>query len=209
MKQAKKSKKQQHPKKSTAVTMPRSMSYSPVSDQHHAKLTWTGTFSSVITTFSNVNFGIVNPGTRIPKYWDQFFAFYKFAYIECVHLSIEMVNLDVRPLRVVLAESNTDDVVPTTFLELSETPRAKLKIASQGGNHQVVYLRAATRGSAILGHKLEDDSAFWNTQTGAPTAATQPLLVLGLEPIMAGSACNVSYTVTLKYDIKFFTLNHL
>jgi len=185
------------------------MNYLPVADQHHAKLTWNGTYTTLVSVFSAFPYGVAAPGIRIPKYWDQYFAFYKFAYIECVHISIEMMNVDLRPIRVVLAESNTQDILPTTFLELAETPRSVTKVSSQGGNHQIVYLKRSTRASAILGHKLEDDSAFWNTQLGAPTAGILPVMVLGIEPIIAGSACTVAYTVTVKYDIKFFTLNHL
>jgi len=112
-------------------------------------------------------------------------------------------------MRVVVAESNTNDVTPTSYLELAQTPRAKTRLVIPGGNHSVVKIAHSTTGEAIMGHRLEDDIEFWNTVAGAPTAPIQPLIVLGFEPIIPATVIDYTWQVKIKYDIKFFTLNHL
>lgn len=176
---------------------------------HRVALTWSGTYNLNISTFTNDIYGVVNPGSRVPKYWNEFFGIYKYAYLEGVAYKFEFLSTSPsRPVRVVIAESNTTDVTPTTFLELSETPRAKTKVMIPGGNHDVVYLNKTTTGHAIMGHKLEDDEAFWNTFSGPPAAPIQPVVCVGFEPLVP-STCTIFYQVTVKYSIKFFTLNHL
>jgi len=134
---------------------------------------------------------------------------YKYAYIDAVHFTYEVVCLDIKPARLVLAESNTVDVTPTSFLEMAETPRSRTATVSQGGNHQVVKLSKTTRASAVMGHRLEDDEQFWMTQLSPPTAPVQPLMVFGYEPIIAGSTVALQLLVTVVYSVKYFTLNHL
>jgi len=167
------------------------------------------TFNQSVPSFTALNFGLAGPGIRIPKYWDQYFAIYKYAYIESVEFKFEITETNNRPMRVVLAESNTQDVVPTNFLELSETPRAIQKMVILGGNQSVVRMNKKTSAEAVMGHKLEDDSSWWNTQLAGPTAAPQPLVVLGLEPIVAASVSNAVIQVVITYNLKYFTLNHL
>jgi hypothetical protein len=183
--------------------------YRPPSDQFHVNLTWSGTYDFNVASFQNENYGLSSYGTRVPKYSDQFFGIYKYAYIDAVHFTFEIVCLELKPVRLVLAESNTQDVTPTSFLELSETPRARSVIASQGGNHQVVKLQRTSRASAVVGHRLEDDEQFWITQPSGPVAPIQPLMVFGFEPILSGTTANIAVLVTVVYSMKFFTLNHL
>lgn len=183
--------------------------YRPVSDQTHINLRWSGTYDLSAASFGTQLYGLSDFGLRIPKYSNEFYAMYKYAYIDAVHLTFEVVCIDVRPARLVLAESNNIDVTPTSFLELSETPRARTTVVSQGGNHQVVKLSKTTRASAVMGHRLEDDEQFWMTQLSPPTAPTQPLMVFGYEPIIAGSTVNLQLLVTVVYSLKYFTLNHL
>lgn len=186
------------------------MKYILPPDQQRVALKWSGTFNEDISSFTSFLYGVVNPGTKIPKYWDQYFGIYKYAYIEKTQFQFQISSVgDNRPIRVVLAESNTQDVTPTTFLELAETPRSKQKILQQGGNHAVVILNHTTKGDSIMGHRLEDDEAFWNTQSGAPVAPIQPLVALGLETVVPGGGAQVNWMVTITYHIKFFTLNHL
>jgi hypothetical protein len=193
------------------VSLPRApRAYTQPTDQTRIELLWNGTFNTLASAaFVNQNFGVAGPGLNIPKYWGQFFGIYKFAYLEKVTMTVEIANIGARPMRVVMAESNTADVIPTSYLELSQTPRAKTKIVLNGGNHAVVTMAKSTTASAIMGHKLEDDSEFWCTAVSGPTAAVLPLLVLGFEPIVPASTIDYSWQVKLKYDIKFFTLNHL
>jgi len=194
----------------TSVTLTRKAPmYRLPSDQFRTALKWSGTYDIQIGSFTEQIYGICSPGTRIPKYWDQYFGIYKYAYLESVDLNFQVANLEEKPLRVVLAESNTLDVTPTTFLELAETPRSIQKQVLKGGNHSVVNLHRHTSASAIMGHKLEDDEKFWNQQGFVPTAPVQPVVVLGLEPILAGSGAYVSIVVSVVYNLKFFTLNHL
>jgi len=195
---------------SQSIAFPRKAPlYRLIPDQFHTKLRWSGTYTLTASTFGSQNYGLSDFGTRIPKYSDQFFAIYKYSYIEAVQFTFEVVCLDVRPARLVLAESNTVDVTPTSFLELSETPRAKTVVVSQGGNHQVVKLNRTSRAMAVVGHRLEDDENFWLTQAAGPTAPVLPLMVFGYEPIIAGSVANLQLLVTATYSLKYFTLNHL
>jgi len=178
-------------------------------DQLRVALKWSGTYEQNIGSFVETVYGVSNPGTRIPKYWNEYFGIYKYAYIEAIQISFQISNLEEKPLRVVVAESNTADVVPTTFLELAETPRSIQKQVIKGGNHSVVTIHRNTTAAAIMGHRLEDDEAFWNQAAIVPPAPIQPVVVLGMEPILAGSGAYVSQMVTVIYHVKFFTLNHL
>lgn len=184
--------------------------YTQPTDQTRVELLWNGTYNIAASpAFTNALYGVAGPGVNLPKYWGQFFGIYKYAVIERVTLTLEVANIGSRPMRIVLAESNTADVVPTTYLELAQTPRAKTKTVIPGGNHSVVTLATTTTAKAILGHNLEDDSTYWNTVSAGPTAVVLPLIVLGFEPIVAASTIDFTYQVKIKYDIKFFTLNHL
>jgi len=194
----------------TAVTLIRKgPSYKLPSDQLRVALKWSGTYDIQIGSFQEQIYGVTNPGSRLPKYWTQYFGIYKYCYLESVDFKFQIANLEEKPLRVVVAESNTQDVTPTTFLELAETPRSVQKQVLKGGNHSVVTIHRHTSGSAIMGHKLEDDEAFWNTNATPPVAPIQPVVVLGMEPILAGSGAYVSIVVNVTYNLKFFTLNHL
>jgi hypothetical protein len=196
--------------KNSTVTLARKTPlYRLPSDQHHVALKWSGTYDINIGGFQEQIYGIASPGSRLPKYWTQFFGIYKYCYLESVDLTFQIANLEEKPLRVVLAESNTIDVAPTTFLELAETPRSIQKQILKGGNHSVVTIRRHTSASAIMGHKLEDDEGYWNQEALVPTAPVLPVMVLGMEPILAGSGAYVSIVVNVIYSIKFFTLNHL
>jgi len=193
------------------MTIPRSFNkYTLPSDQLRIALQWNGTFSTIGSgTFVAQNFGIASPGLNLPKYWAQYFGIYKYAVIEKVTLTLEVANIGGRPMRVVLAESNTQDVTPTDYLELSETPHAVARTVIPAGNHSVVTLKRSTSAAAIMGHKVEDDEAWWNTVAGPPAAPIQPLLVVGFEPILAATTIDYTHQVRIIYDVKFFTLNHL
>ena len=193
------------------LSMPRNpKSYVQPSDQTRVSLIFSGTYNtSASGVFVNQNFGVAGPGLNIPKYWGQYFGIYKYAVIERVTLRIEVANIGVRPMRFVLAESNTADVLPTSYLELAQTPRAQTRTVIPSGNHSVVTLNYSTTPKAILGHQFEDDIAYWNTVSSGPSATVQPLLVLGFEPIVAASTVDYTHQVKIEYSIKFFTLNHL
>jgi len=179
-------------------------------DSCNIELLWNGTYNTTASAvFTSQIFGVINPGLNLPKYWNQFFGIYKYAYIQRVTYTIEVANVGGRPMRFVLAESNTQDVTPTTYLELSQTPRAKTRMVVPGGNHSVCTVSHSTTGEAIMGHRLEDDITCWNTLAGPPTTAIQPVVVLGFEPILPASVIDYTWQVKIRYDIKFFTLNHL
>lgn len=178
-------------------------------DQFRVSLRYSATVNISVTTFANVVWGLAGPGLALPKYWNEIFAIYKYAYIENVAFQFQITETNSRPLRVVIAESNTQDVTPTNYLELAQTPRSVQKLVISGGNQAVVNLRYKTSAQAVMGHKLEDDEQFWNTVGAGPGAPIQPLLVLAYEPVVPLSVCNMSYQVTITYGIKFFTLNHL
>jgi len=192
-----------------AVTVPRALAYSLPSDQFRIALKYSGTVNASVTSFGTDVFGIAGPGVRIPKYWSQYFGVYKYAYIESVSLQFQITETNNRPLRVVVAESNSVDITPTSYLELAETPRAIQKQVIAGGNHSVVNLRVQTKAQAIMGHKLEDDIEYWNTVSAGPSAFVLPVVVLGYEPIVAASVCAMTYQVMITYHLKYFTLNHL
>jgi len=186
------------------------MNYRVPSDQHHVALRWSGTYELDIPTFVEQVYGVLGPGSRIPKYWNQYFGIWKYAYLMGIHFTFEIASTKVdQPLRIVFAESNTEDVVPTSYLELAETPRAVTRQVYPGGNQSVVKFSRSTTASAIMGHRLEDDKESWNTVSLAPSLAIQPVAVLGLEPIISGGATQATIIVTIQYDVKFFTLNHL
>jgi len=190
--------------------MPRSIRYRLPSDQHRVALRWSGTYELDVGGFTEQVYGVLNPGSRIPKYWDQYFGIWKYAYVECVHFTFEIASVrENTPMRIVFAESNTADVVPTSYLELAETPRAITRQVYPGGNQSVVKFTRSTTAKAIMGHTLEDDKESWNTQVGPPSLTIQPVAVLGLEPILSGSGTQASVIVTITYDLKYFTLNHL
>jgi len=198
------------PARAVAVTLPRQMNYRVPSDQHHVALRWSGTYELDIPTFVEQVYGVLGPGSRIPKYWNQYFGIWKYAYLMGIHFTFEIASTKVdQPLRIVFAESNTEDVVPTSYLELAETPRAVTRQVYPGGNQSVVKFSRSTTASAIMGHRLEDDKESWNTVSLAPSLAIQPVAVLGLEPIISGGATQATIIVTIQYDVKFFTLNHL
>lgn len=193
------------------VTLPRApRSYTQPSDQAKIELLWNGTYNTTgSAALVTQNYGVASPGINTPKYWTQFFGIYKYAVIERVTITLEVANVGARPMRVVMAESNTQDVLPTTYLELAQTPRAKTRTVIAGGNHSVVTLSHVTTAKAIIGHRIEDDQQFWNTVSSGPSAPILPLLVLGFEPIIPASTIDYTHQVKVKYSIKFFTLNHL
>jgi len=193
------------------ITLPRSpTSFLQPTDQTKVELLWNGTYNvSASGVFATQNFGVAGPGINIPKYWGQYFGIYKYAYIQKVTFQIEVANIGGRPMRIVLAESNTQDVTPTSYLELAQTPRARTRTVIPGGNHSVVNLQHSTTAKAIMGHELENDQQFWNTVAAGPGAPILPLLVIGFEPIIPASTIDYTYQVRIRYDIKFFTLNHL
>jgi hypothetical protein len=194
----------------TAVTIPRGLgSYKLVTDQMRIALKYSGTVSTSVNVFGVDTFGVAGPGLRIPKYWGQFYNIYKYAYIEAVEFKFQISESNNRPLRVVLAESNTQDVTPTNFLELAQSPRAIQKQVIAGGNQSVVILNKKTNAKAILGHVLEDDDQYWNTVAAGPTASILPVVALGYEPIVALSVCQMNYMVEIVYHLKYFALNHL
>lgn len=197
--------------RASTVNIPRNnVAYILPPDQQRVALKWSGTYSEVVGGFQSYEYGVIDPGTRRPKYWVEYFGIYKYAYIEKVVFRFQMTHTeDNKPARVVLAESNSQDVSPTTFLELAETPRSKQRLMVTGGNHSVVEITHATRGESIMGHRLEDDEAYWNTFTSGPAAPIKPLVILGVEPVLLGAAASINYMVTIEYHIKFFTLNHL
>jgi hypothetical protein len=172
-------------------------------------LKYSGTVSTSVNVFGVDTFGVAGPGLRIPKYWGQFYNIYKYAYIEAVEFKFQISESNNRPLRVVLAESNTQDVTPTNFLELAQSPRAIQKQVIAGGNQSVVILNKKTNAKAILGHVLEDDDQYWNTVAAGPTASILPVVALGYEPIVALSVCQMNYMVEIVYHLKYFALNHL
>jgi len=185
-------------------------SYTQPTDQTRVELIWNGTYNTTASPgFVNQNFGVAGPGVNIPKYWGQFFGIYKYAVIEKVTFTLEVANIGSRPMRMVLAESNTADVIPTSYLELAQTPRAKTRTVIPGGNHSVITLTHSTTAKAVMGHTLENDDQYWNTVSAGPSAIILPLIVLGFEPIVAASTIDYTHQVKIKYDIKFFTLNHL
>jgi len=198
------------PARTVAVTLPRMMKYKLPSDQHHVALRWSGTYLLDVPGFVEQIYGVLGPGTRIPKYWTQYFGIWKYAYIMGIHFTFEIASTRAdQPLRIVFAESNTQDATPTSYLELAETPRAVSRQVYPGGNQSVIKFSKSTTASAIMGHRLEDDKESWNTDTTGPTLSIQPVAVLGLEPIVAGGATQATIIVTIQYDIKYFTLNHL
>lgn len=190
--------------------MSRQISYQLPSDQRRVALKWNGTYVLDVASYVQENYGVINPGVRIPKYWNEFFGIYKYCYIEGIHFTFEVASTrpDV-PFRLAFAETNTDNVTPTSFLELAETPRSITRQVFPGGNHSVCKFSYHTRGSAIMGHRLEDDKESWNTVATGPTLSVQPLMALGLEPIIAGSGAQATIIVSIVYDLKYFTLNHL
>lgn len=207
----KKSKANNKPKRTNiAVSIPRNrFTYMLPTDQFRVALKYSGTVSIAANTFLSDSFGVCGPGARIPKYWNEFFGIYKNCYIESVSFQFQISESNNRPLRVVVAESNSADVTPTSYLELAETPRSIQKQVIAGGNQSVVHIHRKTSAKAIMGHTLEDDDDYWNTQAAGPTAGVVPLLVLGYEPIVPLSVCQVNYQVMIIYNLKYFTLNHL
>lgn len=191
-----------------AVTMTRSLRYRLPSDQFHIALKYSGTVNIAISSFATSQFGLSSPGALIPKYWNEFFGIYKYCYVEAVSFKFQITETANRPLRIVIAESNTDDITPTSYLELAETPRSVQRQVISGGNHSVVNINLTTKGKAVMGHQIEDDNEYWNTASTGPSAFIQPLLVLGYEPIIPLSTCSMTYQVEVVYHLKYFTLNH-
>jgi hypothetical protein len=189
--------------------MPRTLTYRLPSDQFRIALKYSGTVNTSVIAFGADVFGVAGPGVRLPKYWNQYFGIYKYAYIESTTFQFQVTETNGRPLRVVVAESNSIDITPTNYLELAQTPRAIQKQVISGGNHSVVNIRYTTKAEAIMGHKLEDDIEYWNTVSSGPSAFVLPVLVLGYEPIVPASVCAMTYQVLITYNLKFFTLNHL
>ena len=193
-----------------ATTIPRNQfTYKLPTDQFRIALKYSGTVSTSVNVFTSDRFGVVGVGARIPKYWNEFFGIYKNCYIESVTFQFQISESNNRPLRVVVAESNTADVLPTSYLELAETPRSIQKQVISGGNQSVVRITRKTSAKAIMGHTLEDDDKYWSSLAAGPTATVLPLLVLGYEPIVPLSVCQVNYQVMIIYNLKYFTLNHL
>jgi len=189
--------------------MRRTPLFQTIPDVYRVKLTWNGIYQEDIGSFQEQVFGVASPGVRIPKYWTQYLAIYKYAYIEAVHFNIRLTVTKPDPVRAVFAESNSQDVVPTSFTELAETPRAITKILSQNSNSTTVVINRTTRASAIMGHYLEDDEAFWNTLATPPSAPIQPVACLGLDLALLSGGSQMVHMVTITYSVKFFTLNHL
>jgi hypothetical protein len=162
---------------------------------------------SAVASFQHTLIGVVSPGTLLPKYWNSFFDIYKNAYIHAVHIKIELTNTGGRPISMVLAEGNSVDSVAADFNELAKTARAVTKTSMPSGNKSVVSLSHTARGSQLIGHRLEDSPEYWTRSGVSPTAAILPVMAFGYQPTLPGSSIDLSYMISIKYDIAYFAVN--
>jgi hypothetical protein len=176
-------------------------------DKYRVQLNYIESASYSGTTFNNVLYGVSGTGARIPKYWGNYFSIYKYAYIDAVHFKFEIVNIGTRPGTIALAEGNTIDSVSVNMEELARTPRALYKTSVIDGNHSVVNMSYTARAAQIMGHKLDNDEQYWTRESTGPTAPVLPVMVLGWQPLVTGTTFDVSWTLRIRYDLSFFSIN--
>jgi hypothetical protein len=176
-------------------------------DRNNFTLTAQETLSFNVTTFGHRLYGVLSPGLLIPKYWNELFGIYKYAYIHAAHFKFDLGNIGAGPISVVLAEGNTVDSVSATMPELAQTPRNQFTQLIPAGNHSVVTFNKTAVAKNMVGHKVEDSSGFWITGGAPPTAPVLPVLALGWESTVFAGSSTLTITVTVKYDISYFSLN--
>lgn len=152
-------------------------------------------------------YGVAGVGARVPKYWGNYFGIYKYAFIEAVHMQIEIVNVGANAGTVALAEGNSIDSVSVDMNELARTPRSIVKTSYPGGNHSVISIGYVARTSQIMGRNVSNDQPFWTLENTGPTAPVLPLLVLGWQPVVALTTFAVAWTIKIRYDLSFFSIN--
>lgn len=176
-------------------------------DKLRVKLNYIETATYASTTFTNVLFGVSGTGARLPKYWGNYFSIYKFAYIDAIHIHIEIVNTGSTAGSVALAEGNTVDSVSADMSELARTPRSLFRTTFPAGNRSVTLLNYTARARDLVGHRVEDSEAYWTRESTGPTAPVLPVMVLGWEPMVAATTFNLSWTLKISYDLSFFGIN--
>jgi hypothetical protein len=157
--------------------------------------------------FQAIDLGIFDPQSRLPRYWNQLLALYRYAFIHTIHVKVEFTNIGSRPFTVGIAETNSNDYPAITMKILSETPRSKWTQCTTSGNKADVILNYVATGEKLIGEKVRQDHDYWMTSGGAVSIPYLPKLAVGYESTTLGTPMDAIRTLRVWYDIEFFTLN--
>jgi len=182
--------------------------YLPLCDKHRVALDYASTRTLTgILAFTQDRIDLFDVGSKVPKYWNQLFALYRYAFIQGVEVTVEISNTAANAGTVCLAESNSTDFGTNTMVRLTDTPRSKWSQCIPAGNHSVITLKYTTSGEAQIGRKVQQDVNYWTQIATPPSVAFLPLLAVGYEPATIGLPFTGIYTLRVRYHISYFTLN--
>jgi len=193
----------------TTTMLPhRAPMYKPLSDRYKVRLGYTTTRNlNIINVFQGFTYGVFDVGGNVPKYWNQFFALYRYAYIHGIQVKAEYANIGVNSFSCALGESNSTDSPALTMKKLSETPRTQWKQCIPNGNHAVVSFNRSVNGAALVGHQVSSDQDYFTQLAIPPSVPFLPQLVLAHEPTVLAAPFSAILTVSYYIDVEFFTLN--
>jgi hypothetical protein len=172
------------------------------------KLDYTATTNiNGLLAFQAIDLGVFDVQSRIPRYWNQLFALYRYAFIHAVHVKVEFVNIGTRPFTVGISETNSNDYPAITMKILSETPRSKWTQCTTSGNKTDINLNYVANGERLVGQKVRPDHDYWCTVGAGPAVAYLPKLAVGYESTTIGTPMDAIRIIKIWYDIEFHTLN--
>jgi len=191
-----------------AMMIHRAPGYLPLCDKHRIALDYASTRTLLgVGVFAQDRIDLFDVGSKVPKYWNQVFGLYRWAFIQGVEVTVEMSNTAANSFTVCLAESNSTDFATNTMVRLTDTPRSKWSQCIPAGNHSVVTLKYTTSGESLLGRPVQQDVNYWTQIATPPSVAYLPLLAVGYEPATIGLPFTGIYTLRVRYHVSYFTLN--
>jgi len=191
-----------------AMMIHRSIRYLPLTDKHRVALDYASTRTLTgVLAFTQDRIDVFDVGSKVPKYWNQFFGLYRYAFIQGVEVTVQLSNIALNAFTVTVAESNTTDFATNTMNRLVDTPRSKWSQCIPAGNKSVVTLKYTASGESLIGRPVQQDINYWTQVGGGPSVTYLPLLAVGYEPAGIGLPFTAIYTLKLRYHISYFTLN--
>jgi len=162
---------------------------------------------ALVAAFTQDLIGVFDVTTKVPKYWNQYFSLYRYAFLTGVEVIAEFANVLNNPFNVVLAETNTTDQPTNTMTKLVDTPRSQFGQCIPAGNRSVIKFKHHVSGQDMIGRKVEQDINYWAQIASGPSLSYLPLLSVAFEPTQIGFPFTAVYTLKVRYHISFFTLN--
>lgn len=182
--------------------------FRPIPDVARVRLEYTSTRQLAgIPSFQGLTFGCFSPGSFLPRYWTQYFALYRYAFIHQIRVHVQAANIGTNPFTIALGESNSTDSPLATMKILAEKPRTIWRQCIVGGNSTTVSLDRTVTGESVLGKSVRGDQAFYCQIGTFPTLPYLPQLIVGWEPTILAAPFDAVVTTKYYLDVEFFTLN--